>query len=808
MKISLNWLSDFVDLTVTDPVEISRRVTAGVAEVDDLEVQGALLDRCVVGKVTTVRKHPGADRLSLCEVQTDEGPKPVVCGGTNLRPGMRVAFAHVGARVRWHGDGMVTLTRAKIRGEDSQGMICAAEELDLASLFPAKPEDGERPIVDLGDGDDGVGAPLREYLGLRDVVLHIDNHAITHRADLFSHVGFAREFVALGLATWKKTKKQSVVKYGKEPLPFEFVIERKDLIPHYCAVAIAIDGPGETPAWMKERLAATGWRSINLPIDITNYVATEQGMPLHAFDAADIRGAVHARTAEQGETIVTLDKEKRALPKGAIVMNDDEGIFDLLGIMGGLRSSTKDSTRLVYLHAAIADPSAIRRTVIATGHRTDAATVYEKGIPREAALRGLERAVTLFLELVPGAKVVSKLETVGPVDKEKTIELPLSLAERILGTAIGAKEATNALEDLGFDVKAKKGKEPTLEVTVPAFRLGDIRTGHDLVEEIGRVVGYDAVAPVLPAASIRPAKRETRVHSVRDELRLLGYSEIVPLSLTSAATLKKAGFDPHQAIAIQNPLSEEWAVLHTSTVPALLEHAQRNVLLAGPVLRTFHVANVFRKGEAEKTELSLLFADLAATDVSVKEEPLLLAKRHVSQVLSRLGLSADVSTGGKAPSSAHPGRAAELFAHPRRRPGEAETASRPIGWIYEVHPEIRKAFDLRGRAAVATLDVTALLELPADATAAIAPVPQFPSVTYDVTLALSHREQSGPMLRQLRHADPLLESVDVVDLYSGKPMEKGQFTLTLRFTYRASDRTLTEDEAKKAHDKVLKQASL
>ncbi len=808
MKISLNWLSDFVDLTVTDPQEIARRITAGVAEVDDLEIQGALLDRCVVGKIVSLRKHPGADRLSLAEVLTDEGPKPVVCGGTNLRVGMRVAFAHVGARVRWHGDEMVTLTRAKIRGEDSQGMICAAEELDLAARFPAKKDDGDRPIVDLGDGDDGVGIPLKEYLGLRDVVLHIDNHAITHRADLFSHAGFAREFVALGLATWKKQKKSAPIPYGKGALPFTFVIERKDLIPHYCAVAIAIDGPGETPSWMKERLAATGWRSINLPIDITNYVATEQGMPLHAFDAGDIRGAVHARTAEQGEEIVTLDKEKRALPKGAIVMNDDEGIFDLLGIMGGLRSSTKDTTRLVYLHAAIADPSAIRRTVIATGHRTDAATVYEKGIPREAALRGLERAVRLFLELVPGAKVVSKLEMVGPVDKEKTIDFPLSLAERILGMSVDTAHATKALEDLGFTVKTKKGKIPTLTVTVPTFRLGDIRTGHDLVEEIGRIIGYDAVTPALPEASIRPAKRETRIHRIRDELRLLGYSEIVPLSLTSKATLERAGFDPHQAIAIQNPLSEEWAVLHTSTAPALLEHAQRNVLLAGSRLQTFHIANVFRKGELEKTELSLLFADLVSADISVREEPLLLVKRHVASVLSRLGLAADVSTGGRAPSSSHPGRFAELFVHAHRRPGEAETASQPVGWVYEVHPEIRKIFDLRGRAAIATIDLSALLSLPGNATAAIASVPQFPAVTYDVTLALSHREQAGPMLRQLRQADSLLENVEVVDLYSGKPMEKGQFTLTLRFTYRASDRTLTEDEAKKAHDKVLKAANL
>jgi phenylalanyl-tRNA synthetase beta chain len=314
-------------------------------------MQGSLLNKCCVGKVLRIEKHPNADRLSVCDVQTDNGVKKVVCGGTNLRTGMRVAFAHTGATVRWHGTDMVTLEKTKIRGVESEGMICAAEELDLASRFPSKPEDGERAIIDMGDSDEGVGVSLAEYLRLGDTVLHIDNHAITHRADLFSHYGFAREFVALGLGKWKKTKVESgklkveskkktstfnsqlsTFNFPKKDLPFQCLVDDKTLVPRYTACLLEIDNIGETPDWMKKKLEATGWRSINLPIDITNYVATELGMPLHSFDADDIQGDMHIRGAKQGEKIVTLDTVDRVLPEGAIVMNDDIGIFDLFGI--------------------------------------------------------------------------------------------------------------------------------------------------------------------------------------------------------------------------------------------------------------------------------------------------------------------------------------------------------------------------------------------------------------------------------------------------------------------------------------------
>ncbi len=841
MKISLDWLSDFVNLIEHDPQAIAERVTTAVAEVDAVEVQGALLRDCVVGKVLSIQKHPNADRLSLCEVQTDKGVKKVVCGGTNVRVGMRVAFAHSGATVRWHGSEMVTLQKTKIRGEESDGMICAAEELDLQSIFP---QSTERNIIDLGDGDKDIGKPLKEYLGLMDVILHIDNHAITHRADLFSHLGFAREFVALGLATWKQKTKKSFDSaqdgrtneqtFPRTPLPFRIINDAKGLVPTYNAALLEIESIGETPEWMKRRLEATGWRSVMLPVDITNYVLMEQGTPLHSFDVDDFSGDIHIRTSRKGETVTTLDEQQRALPEGALVISDDEGIFDLLGIMGGLRTSTKPATRRIFLQAAILNPGVIRKAIIATGHRTDGGTVYEKGVPQVASYRGLMRALELFTELVPGARIASRLENWGDEGKTTSIALPLERVAHVLGIDIPEKKIVKILEDLDFTVKttsrqlsaiskkkmmpmsevglpaearAEVGSLKSVSVTPPLFRQ-DIRTPTDLIEEIGRVEGYNSIEPVLPEASIAPPKRDARLHWLRDSLKAEGYVEVLPVSLVGADLLKAANMDPDEAVEIANPIGEEMRLLHTSTLPSLLAHAQRNILHAREWLQTFHWGHVFHKGQPETLQLSILLAQIKPTsqranEPTIVEEPFYLLKSHLDSVFSTLGLQIDASRGDKPESFAHPGRFADLFICEQGRDGGEQRPSRELGHICELHPTILRRFDLPHRAAVAVIDLNQLLALKTGATVA-SPLPQFPAISYDVTVTRSHKDEVAPLLRELQGSDPLLAEVSIADLYSGKPLKNDDYNLTLRFTYRAPDRTLTEEEAQRVHEKILK----
>jgi phenylalanyl-tRNA synthetase beta chain len=781
MKISLEWLGEYLTWTESDPRRIAERITACTAEVDALEEQGALLKDCCVGKVLSITKHPNADKLSLCEVKTDHGKKKIVCGGINLREGMRVALAHVGARVRWHGEEMMTLEKTKIRGEESEGMICAAEELDLTSQFP---DATGHDIIDMGDGDEGVGKSLKEFLGLTDTVLDIDNHAITHRPDLFSHVGFARECVALGLASWKKKPEFSAPSFSKDPAPFTSKLDAKDLISRYSACTLSIDELGETPDWMKRRLETVGLRSLNLPIDITNYVMLELGIPLHSFDMDDFKGAIHMRASKKGEHITTLDGVDRELPEGAVVISDDDGIFDLLGIMGGLRSSTKETTKHIYLHSAIVDPVAIRRTILATGHRTDAATVYEKGVPNMVALQGLHRALELFLAHVPGAKITSKLDEWGDDGVTKSIPLSPEKVSALLGTDIPEKDIQRILTDLGC---LAEGKGDTLKVSPPLWRLGDLTASHDLIEEIGRIYGYDNIEEKMPAASIVPPDRDQRLHVLREALKERSFTELCPLSLLGDSLLQKCEIDT-TSVEVGNPIGEETALMQPSMIPTLLDHAQRNMLNISDVLKTFHAGHVFTK-DGEHTEIGALIA--RRTESDLKSDPFLMLKSELASALEKMGYALTFATAKKSPSFAHPGRSADVL-----------FGKEVVGHVSEVHPTIRDRFDLPQRAAVLTLNLSDLL--------AHEPTPymlekvqQFPAVSYDCTFTLDTKVDSKVLLEKARTKSSLLKDAQIIDLYAGSPLERGQYNLTLRFTYSSPERTLSEEEAKKEHENVL-----
>ncbi len=787
MKLSLDWLGEFVTWRERDPAAIARTVTAHIAEVEEVISRGALLERCCIGKVLSVNRHPNADKLVLCDVQTDQGIKRVVCGGTNLRPGMRVAFAHAGARVRWHGTEMMTLAKTKIRGEESEGMICAADELDLAERFP---QATGHQIIDLGDGDDGVGKPLREYLGLTDTVLDIDNHAITHRPDLFSHIGFARELVAVGLAKWKTPpasgkRKQPLFafpRFPKTPLPFAIRNDAGNLIPRYCACTLSIDAVGETPDWMRRRLEATGWRSLSLPIDITNYVAMELGMPLHSFDVDDLRGTVHMRESVAGEKVVTLDGVSRPLPQGAIILSDDEGIFDLLGIMGGERSSTKQSTRRILLHSAIVDPVAIRNAIIATGHRTDAATVYEKGIPPVMAAWGFARALELFLRFVPGAAITSRMESWGKDSTSRPISFPLARARSVLGAAIPTPVIRRILTDLGCAVQVK-GK--AWSVTPPPWRAGDLKAEHDLTEEIGRIYGYDRIAPAMPAASIAPPARDVRLVQMRTALAEDGGTELVPLSLLGPEMLRQCAIDPTHAVQIDNALGEELSLLQPTLLPALLANARENLRHVERALKTFAVSHVFPQN-GERLELGLLVAARGKT--GIKDDPFLEAKAAASAALSAAGYASDFRPAKMHAPYAHPGRTADILVE-----------SECIGQIFEVQPFVREQFDLPYRASAALLHLDALFtKVPH---VRLAPkISAFPAVVYDVTVPLDADKPAEELRKRMFGRSTLLRGIDIVDLYSAGT--SSEYSVTFRLTYQSDERTLTESEVKLEHEKV------
>lgn len=780
MKISRDWLSDFVDWIETDPDVIADRITRGVGEVDEIEKQGAMMENVCVGKIVTLGKHPNADKLSVCTVETDKGIKKIVCGGTNLKEGMLVALAHVGATVKAGGKEMFTLSKAKIRGEESEGMICASEELEIESLFPTTPEQGARPVADLTAHNFKPGTPLRTALGMTDVIFHIDNHAITNRPDLFSQIGVAREIVAMGLATWKKEPKIPSVKFPSANVPFKLTNDVPDLIPYYEAALLHVDGSGPSPEWMQRRLAATGWRPINLMVDVTNYVLMEVGMPLHAFDADDFKGDLHIRKAKKGEKITTLDKATRELPEGALVISDQDGIFDLFGVMGGLRTSNKPTTRNVFLQAGIVDPVSVRRTVIAMAHRTDAATVYEKGVLPVTAAMGLRRAIELLTAHATECKTTSKVVTWGKAPTPKAVNANLEKVLGYVGAPIDAKRVKKILADLGCEVK---GSSDALTVTPPAWRR-DITHVQDIAEEVARTYGYANVAPVMPEASILPPLRDGRINALRDGLKEERFTELLHLAFTSPAVITKAGGDAGKSVGIENPIGEELSRMRMSLVPALLETAGREITKSSSVLKLFEFGQVFAPSN-ERGELALLVAAKGKT--TLKDDPLLIAKADLTRTMKQAGYELSFTqTKEHLPAFAHAGRSAAIACN-----GKA------IGLLTEVAPHIRKAFDLPSRAAVAIIDLQALLALAPDVFIA-SPLAMFPAIEFDETLGVP-KTPYNTIVQKLLTLSPLLKNVVVADLYEGENAK----TVTLRFTYRADDRTLTQEEVDKIHAGVL-----
>lgn len=783
MKISRDWLSDFIDWIETDPQVVADRMTRCMGEVDAVEQQGALMNDCVVGKILTLGKHPNADKLSVCTLQTDRGTKHVVCGGTNLREGMLVAFAHVGATVKAGGKELVTLQNVKIRGEDSEGMICAAEEVGIESLFPPKPEEGSRPIANLDSNGYKVGTPLREALGLTDVLFHIDNHAITNRPDLFSHLGVARELVAMGLATWKKEPVLPKVTFPKTAPSFALKNEVPRAIPYYNGCEILLSSVEASPLWMQKRLASCGWRPINLIVDITNYVLLETGMPLHAFDIADFKGELRIRKSLKGEKMRTLDNAERALPEGTIVISDDVGIFDLFGVMGGLRTSTKNSTRRIFLQAGIIDPMSVRKTVIQMGHRTDAATVYEKGVMPCTSERGLMRAADLFLTLSKGSQVASKLVTWGTHEKPKTINIGTEKLQEFMGIAIPEATIKKILSDLGCTVK--KSAKNSLTVTTPVWRR-DLSHAQDIAEEVARIFGYANIPPAMPDASIEPPARDTRLHAIRDSLSQSGAIEMLHLAFTSPAQLKRWNMDPDDAVALENPIGEELSLMRPALLPSLVETAAKELKnIDGSILKVYEVGNVFRKNDEHS---GLTFAVLARGKTTINNSPLLIAKNDILRALKAAGYDAIVRKGSVPLAGvAHVGRSAEILVQ-----------GMIVGHLFELHPALVRSLRLPERTAIVTLGLHRLFALPSAVTIAKS-IPVFPAISFDETMPLTKKRTYEATLEILKKIDPLLQTIETLHLYEKDDLK----TLTLRFTYRSADRTLTQEEVEKVHGKVV-----
>jgi len=787
LKAPRSWLAEFVDAPAADV--LAAALTRGGLEVEGIERVGPDLSGVRVGHVIERAQHPNADRLSLCRVDVGDGPVEIVCGAPNVAAGQKVAVVSPGATLP---DG-TKLGKAKIRGVVSNGMICSAKELGIA-------EESEGILV-LPD-DAPVGAPLTSVLSAGDEVLEV---ALTpNRGDCASILGLARETRAHFGGPLRMPPIDPVEQGDPAGASVAVEIEDPAGCPRYVARIVRGVTVGPSPAWLVARLAAAGMRSINVVVDVTNLILLELGQPLHAFDLATIRGGqIRVRRARADEKIATLDGVTRSLAADDLVIADAERAVAIAGVMGGAETEVGQRTTDLLLESAHFDPRSVRRTARRLGLSTEASYRFEREIDAHGVRRAADRAARLLAELAGGRVAPGVVEALGvPVDATPEIALEPARLNRLLGTEFSHDEIVALLARV--EVTAQ-GDGAILRCRVPSHR-NDLRRAVDLVEEVARIHGYDALPTTMPVETLRPVptlRSRTVVDAARDGLCAAGLVECMTLPFASAADWDRIGLaedDPRRrAVALRNPLTDEESRLRTTLVPSLLGVARANRARQHDRVRAFEVGRVFAPG----ANGGLPRETVQMAGVLVRGEPGLWdarqpaplyyeAKGAVEAALERLGFAARFDA-----------EAAQPFLHPGASAAIA-VERRVVGFVGELHPETAARFEIDAPCALFELDLGALAAL-APAAVVYREVSPYPSVRRDLAVLLGRDQAAGAVLDAIRAtAGPQLVSADVFDRYEGRGVPEGRVSVAFRLVFQRPDRTLTDAEVARATERVVR----
>ena len=769
MRWSMEWLSDFVDLSDLDPQEVGESITLHTAEVDEVIESGGGWPGVVVGLVDDVRPHPDANKLRLVTVRHGDGSREVVCGAHNVKKGQKIAYAPEGTVL----PGGFKLEKRKIRGVESCGMVLSERELGLS-------EEHEGILVLETDAEPGT--PIREVLAATPVI-DVDNTAITTRPDLWGHYGAAREIGAI------LDRPVRAMELG-EPLPptgsgVQVTVETPELCPRYLGWIIEGIEIGPSPEWLQRRLEAAGQRPINNVVDLTNYIQLECGQPLHAFDVRQIRDAhIIVRASKPGETVTTLDGVERPLPEAACVIADPERAVAIAGVMGLENSEVLDDTTAIILEVAHFEFTSIRRTAAALGLRTESAMRFEKGIDIEGVPTAARRFLHLLQQICPGARAAGGVCDVRvPAATPRVIEVDERWIGSRLGLAIAAHDEDAILRRLGFVTERNRGK---LVVEVPTWRTQDVAIPEDLVEEVGRVYGYDKIEPeplegVLEPVPVEPGRAAKS--RVRDVLSgPCGLSEIHTYPVYTEDEAARSRVEPSW-LAIANWEEKGHQLMAGSLVPMVVRAVAEN-LKYRPEFGLYLLAPVWckeRKAEGLPEETNHVSIALARKSGGA---PVLRLKGVVAALLDAFGtdgVRVRQQSGG--PGWLHAGRCADLGRGKQR-----------FGWFGELHPAVKRAWDVEGDVAIAEFDLEALRKAGGRARR-MEPISRFPVVPYDVAVVVEARTPAEEVERALRSADKkLVRDVALFDVYEGDKLPAGKRSLAFRVIFGAMDRTLgTED---------------
>jgi len=780
MRISCQWLSRHVDLTGVDLAALARRFTMGVAELDGVEEIGKDLDQVVVGRVLEVQPIEGK-KIRLTRVDCGgHGVRTIVCGAPNVAAGQRVPVALPGQRL-----GDLTIAVAHVGGVESSGMICSERELGLST------EHGGIMVLDAGD----PGQLLRDVAPVSDTVFVIDNKSLTHRPDCWGHRGIAREVAAI--VGRPLLPLAHAVAFGTET-PLTIEVADAKACPRYSATTIAGVMIAPSPLWLRLLLARVGTRPINNVVDATNFVMLDLGNPLHAFDRRQIRGdRIVVRDARPGEPFTTLDGQPRPLGASDLVIADAERPVALAGVMGGLDSEVKDDTTDLVLEAASFDPARVRVTAQRFGLRTESSARFEKSL--DAAL--VDDAARAFCHLVqalcPGARVTSAfMEVAAPPPLPTIIRLPIAYVEQRLGHAVGEATIVKVLSDLAFRLAAVS--PGVYDVTVPTWRATkDISIPEDLVEEVGRVFGYDNVPPAAPVVTLDRPDRNARKkleRTARLHLSLTaGLDELQTYSFDDDAFLARAHIPPAAArVTLKNPISQDEPALRTSLVPQLVAALDKNAR-GFDAVRVYEIGRAFDPARAtadglpaQPTMLALLVASTTAPAAAggwFREARGLLEGlcRALERTLPTLA----------------PGGVAHAWAHPVRQ-ATLQVDGATVGHLAELHPRTLAALGLRHTGAVLELDLDAL-RASTPAPLGYRHLPRFPAVYRDFATVVPGGAASASIAQAIARASALVTDARFLSVF---PLPDGTKSLAYSVTFSAPDRTLTDVEVKGAEELI------
>lgn len=801
MLVSYKWLNEWIDLSDLSPEEVADKLTNAGLEVDGIIRLGEGLDKVVLGKVIAKDQHPDADRLSVCQVDVGQEEKlQIVCGAANVAAGQLVPIATIGAVL----PGDFKIKKSKLRGVESQGMICSAQELGLDSKFV--PKELQEGIYVFADSSYPLGTDIKKIMDLDDVILDID--LTPNRSDCLSMRGVAYELSALyeRPVNEPESKLEENQARGHISDLIKLDIQAPELCPRYAGRIVKNVKIAPSPAWLQTKLQAAGIRSINNIVDITNLILLEYGQPLHAFDYNKISGQeIIVRQAKADEIIKTLDDTDRRLEADMLVIADRNAPIAIAGVMGGYDSEVTDETRDIFIESAYFESGTVRKTSTHFGLRSEASIRFEKGTDPDTVIRGLNRAASLMVDLAGGELVEGIVDANYQKLEAKIIKVKPSRINDRLGTDLSKAEMLGIFDRLGF-TSQNLGEE--IEITIPSRRQ-DINIFEDLTEEIARIYGYDKIPTTLPVGESSQGQL-TRDQSARRRLRnymiSAGWDEAVSYSFINPKSIEELGLvgeKYEQMVGLKMPMSEERSHLRTSMMPSLLELAEYNNNHKNYAIKLFELGKIFLPESLPLKELPEEKVMLAGISYG-KIDPLSWAAKRidvdfyyikglVEGVLAYFGLDKDkVSYEAREMPAMHPGQT-----------GLVSYNGQELGYLGQVHPRVAKLYDLP-RTFYFELDYEAISSL-ANLEIKVKSLPRYPAMHRDLALVLDREVEAENVAKSIKKAaSDLLKEVTLFDVYTGVGVSNDKKSLAFSLKFSHNDKTLTDEEVEKDIAKIIK----